>query len=82
MKSYKNGILELEHKNLDHAIAIVGYGVENEIKYWKIQNSWGEYWGDKGYVKVRRGVNAGGIEQWFGYALPNSTEVFNEPESQ
>ena len=76
-QNYKNGILELEHKNLDHAIAIVGYGVENKIKYWKIQNSWGEDWGDKGYVKVRRGVNAGGIEQWFGYALPNSTKVFN-----
>lgn len=32
------------------------------IKYWVIRNSWGAEWGEGGYGKLVRGVNAGGIE--------------------
>lgn len=32
------------------------------IKYWTIRNSWGEGWGNKGYAKLVRGQNAGGVE--------------------
>jgi cathepsin B len=41
---------------------MVGWGVESGTPYWLIANSWNEGWGDKGFVKIRRGSNECGIE--------------------
>ena len=27
-----------------HAVKFVGWGVENNVKYWKVANSWNPYW--------------------------------------
>jgi C1A family cysteine protease len=55
-QSYKSGILTSSScgTNLDHGVLIVGYGTENNQKYWLVKNSWGESWGDSGYVKIAR----------------------------
>jgi cathepsin B len=45
-----------------HAVKVVGWGVDAGVKYWKIANSWNPYWGEKGYFRIRRGTNEGGIE--------------------
>ena len=45
-----------------HAVKFVGWGVENGHKYWKVANSWNPYWGEKGYFRIVRGTNEGGIE--------------------
>jgi len=47
----------------DHAVVVVGYGTENGVDYWLVKNSWGTGWGDKGFIKVKRGVSMCGIGQ-------------------
>lgn len=45
-----------------HAVKMVGWGVEDGTKYWKVANSWNPHWGENGYFRIRRGHNEGGIE--------------------
>jgi len=45
-----------------HAIKLVGWGVDNGVKYWTCINSWNTYWGESGSFRILRGVNECGIE--------------------
>lgn len=57
---YSTGVFTGEcGTELNHAVAAVGYGVsEDGIKYWLLKNSWGVNWGDNGYIKMQRDVDA------------------------
>jgi len=45
-----------------HALVAVGYGTYSGTPYWWIQNSWGQSWGESGFVKFGRGYDYLGIE--------------------
>lgn len=48
--SYKSGVYVHKTGRLlgGHAVKILGWGVENNMPYWLVANSWNESWGDKG----------------------------------
>lgn len=63
---YKEGILTYKEcpcgqgGNLDHAVLLVGTGEVLGVGYWTVKNSWGETWGEKGFVRLERNVGSQG----------------------
>jgi cathepsin L len=42
---------------LDHAVGLIGYGTDDGTPYWLVRNSWGDYWGESGYIRMIRNKN-------------------------
>lgn len=53
-----------------HAVKVLGWGVENDIPYWLVANSWNNKWGDSGTFKILRGENEADIEMGFNAGYP------------
>ncbi len=75
LENYTSGIYVDETGNMDivHDISIVGFGVENGVKFWTVRNSWGTHWGEQGFFRVIRGVNNIAIETDCAWATPKDT---------
>jgi len=75
LHAYKGGIYRSPHvyNDTNHNVSIVGYGEEQNQKYWIIRNSWGRYWGEGGFFRLIRGENNINIEKDCWWAVPEDT---------
>ena len=54
---YSGGVMDSTcGTQLDHGVLAVGYGVDGGKEYYKVKNSWGADWGEKGYIRLGRGT--------------------------
>jgi len=68
---YHGGILDDAScgQNLDHGVLAVGLGTDSASgkDYWRVKNSWGASWGDKGFISMVYGKSQCGIDQMASY---------------
>jgi len=69
--NYDGGILDAPNcgNTPTHAVTLIGYGTEDGKDYWLLKNSWGDWWGEKGYFRMARGKNMCGIADWASYPV-------------
>ncbi|KAK0429081.1 hypothetical protein QR680_011178 [Steinernema hermaphroditum] len=52
---YKDSKCSSQRSQLNHAVLVTGYGKGNDLRdYWIVKNSWGQDWGEKGYMRLVR----------------------------
>jgi len=77
LMSYSSGIIndpDCDATSLDHAILIVGYGVDStsNLNYWIVKNSWGSDWGENGYFRIVRGSGMCGVNEAVTFPIVNT----------
>ena len=57
---------------------LLGWGVEKKVPYWLVMNSWNDYWGDHGLVKMRRNHPRIRLEDEVWAAVPDIKKSYED----
>jgi hypothetical protein len=52
--SYSSGVFNDCDPTVNHAVLLMGYGKDDSAKYYLIRNSWGDTWGENGFIRLMR----------------------------
>ena len=56
---------------MNHCTDVVGWGIEGDVEFWIMRNSWGTSWGEKGYMRLEiiKGAGVCGIHKQAQYPI-------------
>mmetsp|Transcript_25114 Transcript_25114/g.34608 ORF Transcript_25114/g.34608 Transcript_25114/m.34608 type:complete len:383 (+) Transcript_25114:108-1256(+) len=81
---YKTGVIDsfLCGHQLDHGVLLVGYGTDEVSgkKYWTVKNSWGDWWGEDGFLRIRRKDEISGSPGMCGIAMQPSYPTLDDAQ--
>ena len=77
---YEKGVIDRPWSGtLGHYVEVVGWGETSDgEEFWHVKNSWGEFWGERGMARIKRGVNSMGIESSCSWVVPTAWGTFDE----
>ncbi|KAL7670880.1 hypothetical protein ACOME3_005796 [Neoechinorhynchus agilis] len=85
--NYRSGIYDgpCDATKLNHAVLLIGYGSEENCgritDYWLIKNSFGDSWGEDGYIRIyRNGKNYCGVASIPAMALAWKADVSSKTD--
>ncbi len=57
---------------INHEVSLVGWGADESTgeRFWVGRNSWGTYWGEMGFFRIKMGADNNGIEDACVWATP------------
>lgn len=76
-----HSVVSTPGSGIDHVVSVVGWNTDSASgkDYWIVRNSWGEFWGDMGYIYVEKGKNALLLEESCAWAVPGAFTTHNYP---
>ena len=78
-EAYTGGIYseEIDYPEINHEISVLGWGVDESTgeEYWVGRNSWGTYWGEMGFFRIKMGSNNLAIETDCTAGIPSFTKA-------
>uniref|UniRef100_A0A7S3GGA6 Peptidase C1A papain C-terminal domain-containing protein n=1 Tax=Palpitomonas bilix TaxID=652834 RepID=A0A7S3GGA6_9EUKA len=84
-EKYSGGIYSeftvLPSLRINHELSLVGWGydADSDTEYWIGRNSWGSYWGENGFFRIKMHSDNLGIESDCDWGVPSLTKPSNEP---
>lgn len=69
---------------INHEISVVGYGHDEDSgeDFWIGRNSWGSYWGESGFFRMKMGGDNLAIEKDCMAGIPTYDKVYKEPSEE
>uniref|UniRef100_A0A6S8WRC0 Peptidase C1A papain C-terminal domain-containing protein n=1 Tax=Chaetoceros debilis TaxID=122233 RepID=A0A6S8WRC0_9STRA len=81
--NYKGGIIsnkKYENMGHSHGVSIFGWKMDGATgkRHWLVRNSWGQYYGEFGFLRIEMGRNILGVESHVAWATPGRYSTWND----